>query len=111
MTFELIVAFMVMTILAKATVTYNWRIFWPALLSVAVPFAPALLTIIFTGDTLVSLFSPGHVLVLVIQFVVSLIVFYYMALYNDTIFVWLTWLIGGGVLMFMIVPQLFAVVH
>lgn len=106
MAYGTIIQLCVLALLAKGMDTYRWQIYWPALFAVTTPVALAFATGWIVGQANWQLISPSNLTLLLFQYLAALIVFNFLKLYEDTIAAWLMILLGGGMLIYMIIPAL-----
>lgn len=90
---------------AKAMETYHWKASFTALFCVLTPPTIYWLISLISGQTTIDLTFTHQIVELTCQYIVALVVFHFLSLYEDTITVWLAWLVLGGVAIFITVPM------
>lgn len=104
MGYNLLIELCILALCAKAMERYNWKFYWAALCAVAVP------VLIFAAIGLISGYASAHLLLasklvtIICQYVAALVVFRFLLEYEDTIATWFIWLLGGGAVIFVIIP-------
>lgn len=106
MGYGLLIQLCILALLAKGVSAYRWNIYWPALFSVVGPVLVFMATSIIAGRADMQLLSLANIVTMACQYGVALVVFNFLTFYDDTIAVWLMWLMGGGAVMYILVPAL-----
>lgn len=102
---NLLIELCILALCAKAMERYNWKFYWAAFFAVIVP------VLIFAGIGLVSgyasigLLLASKLVTIICQYIAALVVFRFLLEYEDTIATWLIWLLGGGAVIFVIIPS------
>lgn len=102
--------FLILALLAKGMETFRWKIYIPALLTVIAPLAAQELLSLISKQSLLDAFSTSYITTLIFQYLMALVVFRFLNLYEDTIVVWFAWFIFGGVAIFMAIPAIVRVI-
>ena len=106
MGYNLLIELCILVMCAKAMERYNWKFYWAALFAVVMP------VLIFAAIGLISGYASIHLLLAsklvttICQYVAALVVFRFLLEYEDTIATWLIWLLGGGAVIFVIIPPI-----
>ena len=106
MGYGLLIQLCVLALLARGMSAYRWNIYWPALLSVVGPVFVFMATSAIAGRADMQILSLVNIITMICQYVVALVVFNFLSLYDDTIALWLGWLFAGGATIYILVPAL-----
>jgi len=106
MSYKLLIDLSIIVMFAKGLEKFHWKTHWTALFCVITPFAINSLTNLISNKGVDRLFLLNNIPTIIFQYVIALIVFNFLALYEDTIVLWFVWLIGGGLVIFVLVPAI-----